>query len=43
MDVLYREFKKNKGKMPPRKHRLMLAQELNLKENQVYKWFWELK
>ena len=29
--------------MPPRKHRLMLAQELNLKENQVYKWFWELK
>ena len=22
MDVLYKEFKKNKGKMPPRKHRL---------------------
>lgn len=43
MDVLYREFKKNKGKMPPRKQRLVLAQELNLKENQVYKWFWELK
>ena len=43
MDILYQEFKKNKGKMPPRKLRLELAKKLELKENQVYKWFWELK
>ena len=29
--------------MPPRKQRLVIAQELQMKENQVYKWFWELK
>ena len=33
MDVLYKEFKKNKGKMPPRKQRVLLAAELGLKEN----------
>ena len=27
--------------MPPRKQRLWVCQELDMKENQVYKWFWE--
>jgi len=29
--------------MPDRRQRLKLADELGLKEKQVYKWFWELK
>ena len=43
MDILYKVFKTHKGKMPPRKLRLVLADQLKMKENQVYKWFWELK
>ena len=27
--------------MPPRKQRVWLAQQLDMKENQVYKWCWE--
>ena len=42
MEVLYKVFKEHKGKIPSRKLRLKLAAELGLKENQIYKWFWEL-
>ena len=43
MEVLYEVFKQHKGRTPPRKVRLQLAADLGLKENQIYKWFWELK
>lgn len=29
--------------MPPRKLRIHLATQLDMKENQVYKWFWEVR
>ena len=29
--------------MPPRKLRIQLATQLDMKENQVYKWFWEVR
>lgn len=29
--------------MPSRKERVQLASQLGMKENQVYKWFWEVK
>jgi len=41
MDVLWHAFHLNQGQMPPRKQRIRLAQQLDMKENQVYKWFWE--
>lgn len=43
MEVLRRAFEQNDGKMPSRALRYKLARQLNLKQKQVYKWFWELK
>ena len=42
MDVLRRALQENQGVMPTRKVRKEIAQSLDLKENQVYKWFWEI-
>ena len=42
MEVLLKVFKMHKGQIPPRSLRKELAEELDLKENQIYKWFWEL-
>ena len=42
MDVLRRALQENQGEMPARKVRQEIAQGLDLKENQVYKWFWEI-
>ena len=33
MDVLWQVFKQHKGKMPPRKLRVELASQLNMREN----------
>ena len=42
MDVLWEVFRKNKSQMPSRKERIKLAESLGFKENQIYKWFWEI-
>ena len=42
MDVLRRALQENQGEMPARKVRQEIAQGLDLKEGQVYKWFWEI-
>ena len=31
------------GRQPPRQHILNLVHELNLSEQQIYKWFWDTK
>jgi hypothetical protein len=36
-------YKKLEGKAPDREVIAELAEELNLKENQIYKWFWDTK
>jgi len=36
-------YKKREGKAPEREVIAELAEELNLKENQIYKWFWDTK
>lgn len=41
MEVLWDIFKENKGKMPSRKQRSQLAEQLGMKDHQIYKWFWE--
>lgn len=38
--MLYKELK---GNNPSREQITELSQELNLKENQIYKWFWDTK
>ena len=43
IDVLWNVFRQNKGKMPSRKERMQMAEALQMRENQVYKWFWEVK
>ena len=43
MEILAKVLRQNKGKMPPRKQRIQLANELNMNENVIYKWFWELR
>ena len=43
MEILWTIHKQHKGKMPPRKLRIELAQKLRMRENQIYKWFWEIK
>ena len=43
MDILRRVFKENRGKMPARAQRVQLAEQLGLRQKQVYKWFWEIK
>ena len=42
MDILRKVYKENRGKMPARAQRLKLAEQLGLKQKQVYKWFWEI-
>lgn len=36
-------YKDLEGKPPSRERIKDLAEELNLKENQIYKWFWDTK
>lgn len=36
-------YKKYEGKTPSRETITNLADELGLKENQIYKWFWDTK
>ena len=36
-------YKDLNGKTPTRERITELANELNLKENQIYKWFWDTK
>ena len=36
-------YKDLNGKTPDRETITNLANELNLKENQIYKWFWDTK
>ncbi len=42
-DALWELYKELDGKTPPRERILQLAEELNLKINQIYKWFWDTK
>lgn len=43
MEVLRKAYKENHGKMPSRAQRNKLAEQLGLRQKQVYKWFWEIK
>ena len=36
-------YKLVNGKTPSREEITTLSEELNLKENQIYKWFWDTK
>ena len=36
-------YKELNGKTPTREKITQLAEELNLHENQIYKWFWDTK
>jgi hypothetical protein len=36
-------YKDLKGNVPSRDKIKDLSEELNLKENQIYKWFWDTK
>ncbi|MFM7856540.1 MAG: homeobox domain-containing protein [Flammeovirgaceae bacterium] len=42
-DVLWSLYKELKGATPSKEKILELSQELNLSENQIYKWFWDTK
>lgn len=42
-DALWDLYKRLNGKTPSREDIASLSEELNLKENQVYKWFWDTK
>lgn len=42
-DALWNLYKTYKGHTPPRDVITNLSQELNLSEQQVYKWFWDTK
>ena len=42
-DALWGLFKKLEGRPPKRSQILELASNLNLKEQQIYKWFWDTK
>jgi len=43
MDILWQVFHSNKAMMPSREERTKLAESLGYKENQIYKWFWEIQ
>lgn len=43
MDLLKKVYRQLEGKMPKLKQRRELAKELDMKESQVYKWFWEIR
>lgn len=36
-------YKELNGATPSRQRITALSEELNLKENQIYKWFWDTK
>lgn len=42
-EALWELYKKLKGETPPRDQITKLSAQLNLKENQIYKWFWDTK
>lgn len=42
-DALWNLYKTYKGQTPPREVITALSSELNLSEQQVYKWFWDTK
>lgn len=42
-DALWSLYKTYKGNLPPREVITNLSNELNLTEQQVYKWFWDTK
>ena len=42
-DALWQLYKDLKGKPPSRDQITRLSEDLDLKENQVYKWFWDTK
>lgn len=42
-DALWQLYKDLNGETPSREQITHLSDELNLKENQVYKWFWDTK
>ena len=42
-DALWDLYKRLKGDTPSREEIAELSEELNLKENQIYKWFWDTK
>ena len=42
-DALWLLYKELKGKTPSREQIAELSNNLDLKENQVYKWFWDTK
>ena len=42
-DALWELYKVLKGETPSRTQIENLSNELNLKENQIYKWFWDTK
>ena len=41
--MLWELYKNLKGDTPSRDQITDLSNELNLKENQIYKWFWDTK
>lgn len=43
MDLLKKVYRKLEGKMPKIQQRRELAKELDMKESQIYKWFWEIR
>lgn len=42
-EQLWQVYKDLDGKIPSRELITELSEELNLKENQIYKWFWDTK
>ena len=42
-DALWTLYKELSGETPSREQITSLSEELNLKENQIYKWFWDTK
>lgn len=42
-DALWNLYKNLKGETPTREQITELSDQLNLKENQIYKWFWDTK
>jgi len=41
--MLWSLYKELKGATPSKEKILELSHELNLSENQIYKWFWDTK
>ena len=41
--MLWELFKRQNGVVPHRDEIILLAEELNLTQTQIYKWFWDAK